>query len=189
MLEVVLRKLGLKASHAGSKAEVEDRLQTTDYALIVLDLSLVRSDAVEVLLLLSEVGSRVAILLISGHDEKTLRRVYDYGMRVGMHMLPPLRKPFKLASLRELLRRYKIVFPMQPTDRGFYNAIVRQEFELWYQPVFDLHRPGPVAARVLIRFCHPELGLVAGDHLFQNADSADAWCRFVPHEGAEQTWG
>jgi DNA-binding response OmpR family regulator len=62
--------------------------------LIVLDLALRQSDAVEVIRHLHAYKYKGDILLMSGRDEATLVEMVEIGERHGLSMLAPLTKPF-----------------------------------------------------------------------------------------------
>ena len=67
--------------------------------IIVLDLALGKSDAVDVMRHLVELKFEGKILLISGRDESTLSKIHGIGERHGLSMLPSLRKPFRADEL------------------------------------------------------------------------------------------
>jgi diguanylate cyclase (GGDEF)-like protein len=71
--------------------------------LVVLDLSLGQSDAVEVIRHLEILKYAGEVLLISGRDEATLAEIAQIGERHGLAMLAPLRKPFRAADLKQRL--------------------------------------------------------------------------------------
>src|ERR1700722_8884269 len=71
--------------------------------LVVLDLSLGQSDAVEIIRHLEILKYKGRVLLISGRDETTLGEIARIGERHGLTMLTPLRKPFRLVDLKQRL--------------------------------------------------------------------------------------
>ena len=68
--------------------------------LVVLDLSLGQSDAVEVIHQLETGKYQGKVLLISGRDETTLNEITQIGEKHGLKMLPPLKKPFRPTDLK-----------------------------------------------------------------------------------------
>src|SRR5258708_3087260 len=62
--------------------------------LIVLDLALGQSDAVEVVRYLEVMKYRGKVLLMSGHDHSLLAEIEQIGRSHGLDVLPSLHKPF-----------------------------------------------------------------------------------------------
>src|SRR2546427_6125398 len=71
--------------------------------VIVLDLALGQSDAVEVIRQLDTLKYKGKVLLISGRDESVLAEIERIGRSHGLAMLPSLQKPFRVADLKERL--------------------------------------------------------------------------------------
>jgi len=69
--------------------------------MVALDLSLGESNAVEVICRLEACGYRGKVLLISGRDETTLCDIAQVGANHRLSMLPPLKKPFRPAEVRQ----------------------------------------------------------------------------------------
>src|SRR5262245_12839629 len=77
---------------------VESRKALPD--LIVLDLALGQSDAVEVIRYLDTMKFRGDVLLISGRDAAVLAEIEQIGKSRGLAMLPSLQKPFRVTQLK-----------------------------------------------------------------------------------------
>jgi FixJ family two-component response regulator len=71
--------------------------------LIALDLALGQSAAIEIIHLLELLKYKGKIVVISGRDDTTLAEVTQIGERHGLAMLPPLKKPFRVADLEQRL--------------------------------------------------------------------------------------
>ena len=71
--------------------------------LVVLDLSLGQSDAVEIIRQLEILKYKGRVLLISGRDDTACREIARIGERHGLTMFTPLRKPFRLVDLKQRL--------------------------------------------------------------------------------------
>ena len=81
-------------SHEFSKiAEIEAGLTQWRPEIVVMDLSLGGTDAVEGIRSLAAARFVGRILLISGHDQATIAEVNRIGERYGLLMLQPLHKP------------------------------------------------------------------------------------------------
>ena len=57
-------------------------------------------------------------------------------------------------------------------EQGVRRAIDQQQLELHYQPIFDLATGRMVAAEALVRWRHPELGLIPPDRFIPIAEAA-----------------
>src|SRR6185312_3149128 len=103
--------------------EVEAALLQWPPAVIVLDLSLGNSDAVEVIRSLSTIRFRGAVILISGRDTATVAEVQEIGKRRGLTMLDPLSKPFRVDALRERLAAARDVEERAPGEISLEAAL------------------------------------------------------------------
>ncbi|MDP9025662.1 MAG: GGDEF and EAL domain-containing protein [Candidatus Eremiobacteraeota bacterium] len=68
---------------------------------------------------------------------------------------------------RRLIARNRI-------ERDLSHAIDRRQFEMYYQPVIDAGSGEVVAAEALLRWNHPELGLLGPDAFLNVAEESDA---------------
>jgi DNA-binding response OmpR family regulator len=96
--------------------------------LVVLDLSLGDSNAVEVICRLKASDYRGKVLLIGGRDETTLCDLAQVGANHGLAMLPPLKKPFRPADVRQRYlseRTVRAAEPNlpQPAGEGFWPGL------------------------------------------------------------------
>jgi two-component system, cell cycle response regulator len=102
--------------------------------LVVLDLSLGECKAVEVIYQLESGGYRGRVLLISGRDETTLCEIAQIGANHGLAMLPPLKKPFRAADVRQrylseqTVRAAEPALP-QPVGEGFWPALADRRYQ------------------------------------------------------------
>lgn len=139
--------------------------------LVVLDLALGSTDAVEVIRQLEVLRYPGRVLLISGRDEATLEEINEIGLRRGLRMLPALRKPFRVSELKDRLQTEELKSseasakpPAKPEKPDITvdlkEAIDKNWLELWYQPKIDLKSLVVCGVEVLIRARHPLYGLV-----------------------------
>jgi EAL domain-containing protein (putative c-di-GMP-specific phosphodiesterase class I)/FixJ family two-component response regulator len=152
--------------------------------LIVLDLALGQSDAVEIIRRLESLKYKGKILLISGRDEATLAQIAAIGERHGMSMLQPLRKPFRANEIKQRLlgqdvepqhdareERLELVRPKK-TLIQITEALRRNWLELWYQPKIDLRTLSVCGAEALLRARHPDFGIIDPDHILPPSGDA-----------------
>lgn len=169
----VLSLIGIDAKHFTNPVTFLVEIKRSQPSLIVLDLALGQSDAVEVIRKLDVLKFPGMVLLISGRDEATLAEIERIGRAHGLWMVPSLRKPFRAA---ELMARLQSVSkpetsnvetetsapPEMQLDSRFDlgMALRRHWLEVWYQPKIDLRSLAVSGAEALIRARHPERGLI-----------------------------
>jgi EAL domain-containing protein (putative c-di-GMP-specific phosphodiesterase class I)/ActR/RegA family two-component response regulator len=159
-------------------------IKSTPPDLVVLDLALGQTDAVEIIRQLEVLKYTGKVLLISGRDESLLNKIKAIGCSRGLAMLPPLQKPFRAHQLRASVESEpEITRPATPKaapagrnvtiDPG--EALRNHWLELWYQAKIDLKTMKVAGAEALLRARHPDFGVVSpaqllpppGDPLFE----------------------
>jgi EAL domain-containing protein (putative c-di-GMP-specific phosphodiesterase class I)/ActR/RegA family two-component response regulator len=179
----VLEQSGFEAHQFASVAPLLAKVELDPPGVLVLDLALGQSDAVEVIRHLESLSYRGKVLLISGRDEATLGEIQQIGRQRGLSMLPPLSKPFRASDLKGRLAAKAEInnsLPDAPDTSGHTvvdlgDALCNNWLELWYQPKIDLRTSMICGAEALLRARHPKQGIVfparllppAGDPLYQ----------------------
>lgn len=175
----VLAACGITASQFTSPPSFLAELRKSPPDLIVLDLSLGQSDAVEVIRHLEISKYKGQVLLISGRDETTLNEITEIGQKHGLLMLPPLKKPFRPTDVKQRLAaveaadagRAKLAkSPLSDTGNAkpavqFSEALQNNWLQVWYQPKFSLKTWSICGAEALIRAQHPAHGLVLPEQM------------------------
>ena len=173
---------------------VETRKMLPD--LIVLDLALGQSDAVEVIRYLETMKFRGNVLLFSGREASMLAEIERIGRDRGLAMLPSLQKPFRVSELKSRLTTIgnaegppaeSKAAPRSKPEASRQFAVDHQEaerngwLELWYQPKIDLKTLSVCGAEALLRAKHPEFGIMSPENLLPPAGdpSHQALSRFV----------
>src|ERR1035438_2127900 len=100
---IILNSIGYDALGFSDTALMLAKLEVSPCEVIVLDLTLGQSDAVEVIQRLAEVEYDGKVLLISGHGQEMLNEIQRIGERHGIAMLPSLSKPFRARDLKSRL--------------------------------------------------------------------------------------
>jgi diguanylate cyclase (GGDEF)-like protein len=156
-------------------------LEDSPPELVVLDLSLGQSDAVEIIRRLEILKYKGEVLLISGRDEATLIEIAQIGKEHGLVMLTPLRKPFRPADLKQRLvnphghagHAAAEHCPDHKTSKGIavqlVDALRNNWLEVWYQPKIDLKSMSVCGAEALVRARHPSYGVIAPANLLPPA--------------------
>jgi EAL domain-containing protein (putative c-di-GMP-specific phosphodiesterase class I)/FixJ family two-component response regulator len=149
-------------------AQMLDKVKQAPPEVIVLDLALGQSDAIDVMRQLADCKFEGKILLVSGRDEAMLGEVQRIGERQGLAMLPALQKPFHSTDLKSRLsaqvkvaERSPIRGPINNTSVDVVEAIAAGWLELWYQPKIDLRSFLVCGAEALLRARHPAHGILA----------------------------
>ncbi len=174
---------GFEAAGFSSTTALLPKLALEPPEILVLDLALGESDAVEVMQRLETLSYRGKVLLISGRDEATLREIQHIGRCRGLLMLPPLRKPFRDTQLKDRLlaepeaSEIARAAPLQVSAISvtLAEALAEGWVEFWYQPKIDLKSLTLCGAEALVRVRHPVHGIIppsgflppAGDPLYQ----------------------
>src|SRR5258707_428959 len=109
LISRMLRVAGFVAVPFTEPIECRKQLKAADAytvpAVFVLDLSLGKSDGIEVLDCLKALKYKGRVLLVSGKDASALLEIERMGASRGLEMLPSLQKPFEVD---DLIARLKI---------------------------------------------------------------------------------
>jgi CheY-like chemotaxis protein len=189
----VLEASGVAPRQFTNPAPFLAELQESPPDIIVLDLSLGQSDAIEVIRHLESSKYRGKVLLISGRDETTLNEITQIGEKRGLAMLPPLRKPFRPADIKQRLSSNTAETEHRKVQEARHDAVAPKVvvpllealgnnwLELWYQPKVDLKSFSVDGAEGLVRARHPVHGIILPAGFLPPAGDAAYWplSRFV----------
>jgi EAL domain-containing protein (putative c-di-GMP-specific phosphodiesterase class I)/CheY-like chemotaxis protein len=141
--------------------------------LIFLDVSLERSDAIEVIRGLGEMQYSGVIQLMSGRDLPLLQDIKRVGERHSLKMLPVLQKPFRVDAIPAVLLRAGISPTEAPGPRvSLFDALCAGWLELCYQPTIELRTMQLIGAEGLARVNHPEHGVMVPGAFLPGAEEA-----------------
>lgn len=138
-------------------------------SVVVVDLVLGESDGIEVLRYLAGCGCEADIIPISGYDGRTLNTAHELASALGLNVPGHLQKPIRLAQLEDLLARCGPRMAPEPRTPAAYtptsvelkNALEEEQFELHYQPKIDIKTGAAVGFEALVRWQHPDNGLLS----------------------------
>lgn len=170
-ISAAAKDLGLDCV-AATDAAFLSNLLTPDVSLIMLDLMMPEMDGVEALRLLSEMKCKAGIVLMSGISKRVLETAEKLANTLGLFVVGHLAKPFQLEELDDLLKNHHVAaenVPATPADgtpipdRQLISAIQRGEFVVYYQPQIDIKTGAVTGVEALVRWQHPERGLIFPD--------------------------
>jgi FixJ family two-component response regulator len=118
----VLASIGIEARQFVDADAFLSQLEPCNPDLVILDLALGQSDAIEVIHRLEARKFKGRVMLISGRDMGTLLEVERIGKAHGLTMLPSLPKPFRVADIKECLEPSPTLAPEHPEDEEVVGA-------------------------------------------------------------------
>jgi EAL domain-containing protein (putative c-di-GMP-specific phosphodiesterase class I)/CheY-like chemotaxis protein len=155
----VARRAGFDVIVTSDAGDFKQRVRSWKPALIILDLGMPETDGVELLRFLADERVTARILIISGFDEKILNAAERLGSARGLNMAGVLRKPVLIEDLTQVL--HKVAHDASAvTPTRLSQAIDAGELYLEYQPKIALDTMKPFGVEALVRWRHPDLGLV-----------------------------
>jgi EAL domain-containing protein (putative c-di-GMP-specific phosphodiesterase class I) len=168
----VARRAGFDVIVTSDAADSKQRVRSWRPASIILDLGMPETDGVEMLRFLADERVGARILIISGFDDKILDAANRLGTARGLNMAGVLRKPVLIEDLMQMLRKIgndvSAITPLRLAE-----AIEAGELYLEYQPKIDLETMRPIGVEALLRWRHPDLGLVPPMSFIPMAEETD----------------
>jgi EAL domain-containing protein (putative c-di-GMP-specific phosphodiesterase class I)/CheY-like chemotaxis protein len=170
----ILVALGFEPQAFAAPALLFADLKKASPELIVLDLALGQSDAIEVIRNLETFRFGGKVLLISGRDLSTLVEIQRIGEQHGLAMLPPVQKPFRMDEIKASLAAAPAAGAPPPVNGEALElddvkqvridpdeALRKSWLRLWYQAKIDLKSMTVCGAEALLRARHPDYGIVS----------------------------
>ena len=163
----------------------------TAFDLILLDLYMPDPDGVAVIRHLASVDYGGAVLLMSGEDQGVLRAALELAKAQSIEKIASVNKPFSLENLSELVHSLlqTVIFKQQgftatwqPVAEDLFAAIELQQLQLHYQPKIVLVENTLAGFEALLRWKHPEHGLVMPDHFIPLAEQSQELMQLLTNE-------
>jgi EAL domain-containing protein (putative c-di-GMP-specific phosphodiesterase class I)/FixJ family two-component response regulator len=152
---------------------------SADTTLIFLDIVMPEIDGIELLRMLGQAGCSAGIVLMSGADNRVMETAREWAETIGLPIIGHLQKPFRLNELEtifETSRALQLSATVDQTPRriiepaDIQGAIERDEFVLHYQPKIGLATGSIVGLEALVRWQHPERGLLFPDDFIRRTE-------------------
>lgn len=150
------------------------------YDLIFCDLQMPEMDGVEFVRRLVQIGYGGGLVLVSGEGQRTLHAAEKLAHAHRLRVLGSLNKPARPDQLRELLKLAAApgaaaARPVRKTypQEDLRQAILRKELINHYQPKVEVASGALAGVEVLVRWQHPEDGLVFPDQFIAMAEEHD----------------
>jgi len=140
---------------------VLDRVEDWTPTHIILDLKMPGVDGIEVLRHLAARKCQARIIIASGAGGKVVDVARQLGVERQLDLAATVLKPFRRDEMRALLERLKVDDWCTPS--ALMAAIDNGEMILAYQPKIDLASRVVVGFEALIRWLHPQRGLIPPD--------------------------
>lgn len=156
--------------------------------VVILDLMMPKMDGVEVIRHLAKHKSPSNLILISGYDSGVLHSAEALALSCGLNVTKTFTKPIDINVLASLLTSLSSnTAPIQcvnkksnapnqerleftPTETDLRNAIDNNQLVLYYQPQVNMGTGSIHGAEGLVRWLHPEFGLIFPDKFITLAE-------------------
>ncbi|MFI4985807.1 MAG: EAL domain-containing protein [Alphaproteobacteria bacterium] len=186
----VARGAGWSAEAATEEISFQAMFRRCLPDLVMLDLQLGISDGVEQLRFLQREDYRGDIVLVSGFDRRVLTATEQLGTSLGLVIAGVLEKPARASEVRTFLRdttrhagvpgsvdvpqrsAAKSSAHLSAADVG--RALSDGEMRLFLQPVVTAGTGDVIKFEALIRWPHPELGMLLPERFIPLAELDDA---------------
>ena len=139
-------------------------------AVVILDLFMPDLDGVDVLRILASRKFKGAVILTSGQDQSVLRTAFELAKAQRLTILHTFTKPIPLLELANLIAqtladRFQAQQQIQeknwiPNVAELRDAINSRQLVLHYQPKIDVSSGKTSGFEALVRWQHPEFGLI-----------------------------
>lgn len=153
------RIAGYTSEAVTTAEEFRNRFEAWQPTHVVLDLMVPDVDGIEIFRFLAAQPRKAKIIILSGIEQRILKAAGRLAEAQGLQIIAILGKPVRAAELRAVLDDAKAITEWL-TDEDLVRGIESQEFFLNFQPKIRLPSRELVGFEALLRWQHPERGLV-----------------------------
>ncbi|WJO23432.1 EAL domain-containing protein [Pseudomonas soli] len=169
-LQHLFNELGaFKLEAARDGQEALERLRQQNFDLVLTDLLMPGMDGVQFIQHLTGLPHKPGLAIMSAASRRMLMAASLVAKNLGVDVLGLISKPVEPAALRslidQLLLRQQATVQAKPATLEFnrqtlVDALNKHSFQAWFQPKKSLHNGRIVAAEALVRWMHPEQGVL-----------------------------
>jgi len=138
--------------------------------VIIMDLKMPTIDGIQLLRILAGERYDGHVVVSSGSDQRVLEAAMRLGQERGLRMGGLLAKPIRVDKLREMLVSFRHV-SKDALSTDLADAIATNALFLEYQPKFDCGRGKYTGVEALVRWRHPQLGMIRPDEFIVLAET------------------
>ena len=168
LLDKVIRRMGFEARTVNS-LDLVDKAAASGAALLLLDLHVGGDHALTLIQQLSTAGVTIPVVLMSGYGTRMLNAVRETCAEQNFTVAGVLGKPFEMSALEAILAHVR----WRKADlhrRCLHQAIETGEVVPFYQPVVDMRTGKATGAEALVRWLHPEQGVMLPSDIIPEAE-------------------
>ena len=168
LLDKAIRRMGFEARTINSLDAV-DKAATAGAVLLLLDLHVGGDHALSLIRQLSAAGITIPVVLMSGYGPRMLNTVREACAEQNCAVVGVLSKPFEMSALESILAhlRWRQAAPHMSLLR---EAIDNGEVLPFYQPMVDMRTGKVTGAEALVRWMHPEQGVMLPSDIIPEAE-------------------
>lgn len=169
-LQHLFNELGsFRLETARDGKEALERLRQKDFDLVLTDLLMPGMDGVQFIQHLTGIPHKPGLAIMSATSRRMLMAASLVAKNLGLDVLGLIPKPVEAAALgglidQLLLRKQATVqpepAPIELKRQTLVDALNNNALQAWFQPKKSLHNGRIVAAEALVRWIHPEQGLL-----------------------------
>lgn len=149
----------------------EETPSIPDGSMMVLDLNMPKMDGIEVMRQMVKTGKLLPLVLVSGYDSGILHSAEQLAKAYSIDIVATLAKPFTFKFFKEIVEKYaeKTEHRLVPrkalsvTASELGSAILNNQLVLHYQPQIKISSGELTGVEALVRWEHPEHGLIYPD--------------------------
>jgi len=152
-----------------------------DNSVLILDLHMPGMDGIEVMRRLARLENSPALILISGMDSGLLHSAEKLGRAHNLEIIASMSKPLPIDHFEQLLKSLvednikSKQYGLQKQDlnldaRELRRAIDNNQLIMHYQPQLNIVTGTLVGVEALVRWCHPEKGVIFPDDFITLAE-------------------
>lgn len=175
-------------------------LKQRDFDLVLTDLLMPGMDGVQFIQGLAAQPSRPALAIMSAASRRMLMGASLVASNLQVKVIGLISKPVNAAALRCLTDQLQALRQVAPAEiqpgidcQSLMNALVNGDLQAWFQPKKALSNGRIVAAEALVRWAHPEHGLLLHGVFLPaliacNLEERLLWCVLKQAMAAQATW-